>query len=138
MTSGTLDIDNYNLVIENTGSISGGSSSSFVKTSNMGVLPQEVSGSNTAFPVGNQSYTPVTLNNAGTTADYNVRVENVVYENGTNGNAITTDVVNTTWYVDEATTGGSDMTATFQWNGNEELTDFDRIQSFVSVYHTNQ
>jgi hypothetical protein len=78
------------------------------------------------------------LNNAGTTDDFNVRVENAVYLDGTSGNAIITDVVNTTWHIDEATVNGSDVTATFQWNASDELTDFDRTQAFVSNYHTNQ
>ena len=134
LTSGNIDIQDYDLTIQNTGSISGGSSSSYLKTSNLGTVIQEISGSNVIFPIGNQSYTPVTLNNAGTADDFNVRVENVVYENGTSGNAITTDVVNATWFIDEATTGDSDITATFQWNGSDELTDFDRTQSFVSNY----
>ena len=134
LTNGNIDIANYDLTIQNTASISGGSANSYVKTSNLGTVIQEVSGSNVVFPVGNQSYTPVTLNNGGTTDDFYVRVENVVYTNGTSGDAITTDVVNATWFIDEGTEGGSDVSATFQWNAADELPDFDRTQAFISHY----
>ena len=138
LTSGHLDINDMNLTISSGGTISGGSSSSYVQTTSTGTLIQEVSSSNVVFPIGNESYTPVTLNNAGTTDDFNVRVDNTVYQDGTNGNAITTDVVDATWYINETTASGSDITAIFQWNGSDELTDFDRTQAFVSAYHTSQ
>lgn len=138
LTSGNIDIQSYDLTIQNTTNISGGSANSYVKTSDIGVLIQEVSNSNVVFPVGNQSYTPVTLNNSGAIDDFNVRVENVVYENGTSGNAITTDVVDATWFIDEASAGSSNITATFQWNGSDEMTDFDRTQAFISNYDNNQ
>ena len=134
LTSGNIDLQTYNLTIENTGTISGSSSSSYIQTTSSGTLVQEVGASNVVFPVGNQSYSPVTLNNAGTTDNFNVRVENAVYLDGTSGTAVTTDVVNATWHIDEMTSGGSDITAIFQWNTFDELTDFDRTQSFVSYY----
>jgi hypothetical protein len=138
LTSGNLDIQSSDLTISSGGTISGSSSSGYIKTSSTGVLVREVGASNVVFPVGNSSYTPVTLNNTGTADNFNVRVENAIYLDGTSGNAITTDVVNATWYIDETTANGSDVTATFQWNASDELTDFDRTQAFLSNYHTNQ
>lgn len=138
LTNGDIDIYVWDLIILPSGSILGGSTNSYIKTTVHGTLTQEVGNSNVTFPIGNQSYTPVILNNVGTTDDYSVRVENVVYENGTSGNAITSDIVKATWYIDEATANGSDVTATFQWNTSDELTGFDRTQAYVSHYHTSQ
>jgi hypothetical protein len=126
------------LTIQNTATISGGSATSYIQTTNTGTLIQEVSTSNVVFSVGNQSYTPVTLNNSGTTDNFNVRVDNVVYLDGTSGNVIATDVVDVTWYINEETANGSDITATFQWNTSDEMTNFDKTQAFVSNYHTNK
>jgi hypothetical protein len=138
LTNGNIDLQSNNLNISSGGIISGGSSSSYIKTSSTGVLVREVGASNIVFPIGNSSYTPVTLNNAGTADNFNVRAENVVHQNGTSGNAITTDVVNATWYIDEAIANSSNVTATFQWNASDELTNFDRTQAFVSNYHTSK
>jgi hypothetical protein len=134
LTNGNIDIQGNDLTILNTATISGGSSNSFIKTTGVGILTQEVSASNVVFPIGKQSYTPVTLNNAGTTDDFKVRVENIVYLDGTSGTVLTTDVVDATWYIDEVTSGGSNVTLTFQWNTSDELTDFDRTQSFITHY----
>lgn len=138
LTSGNIDIQGYDLTILNTGSISGGSSSSFIKTTGVGNVNQEVSASDVVFPVGNQSYTPLILSNVGTADYFSARVENTVYMNGVIGNVITTDVVNATWHIDEAISGGSDVTVFCQWNASDELTDFVRTQSFVSHYDNNQ
>ncbi len=136
LTNGNLIVQSEDLIISSSGSISGGSANSYIQTTGLGVLNQRVGNSNIVFPVGNQSYTPVTLNNSGVNDGFKVRVENEVYQNGTSGNAITTDVVDATWHISQVDGNGVNVTATFQWNASDELTNFDRTQSFVS-YHDN-
>ena len=137
LTNGNIDLQNHPLTIQNTASINGGSASSYIQTTGTGTLTQEVGASNIVFPVGNQSYTPVTVNNSGTTDNFDIRVENAVYQNGTSGNEITTDVVDATWHINEATPGGSNTSLTFQWNASDEMTSFDRNNAFVSDYNSN-
>jgi hypothetical protein len=134
LTSGNLDLQENNLTVSSGGSISGGSSSSYIKTSGTGVLIREVGATNVVFPVGKASYTPITLNNSGTTDNFLVRVENIVYKDGTSGNEVTTDVVDVSWHVDEEVAGNSDLSMTVQWNSSDELTDFDRTNAFLSHY----
>lgn len=57
-----------------------------------------------------------------------------VYNNGTTGTVATTDVVKKTWMVDEAITGGSNVTLTLQWNVTDEATGFDRTSCGIRHY----
>jgi hypothetical protein len=65
LTSGNINLGNQNLTIESTGSISGGSASSFVNTDDTGRLIQPVSSTLISYPVGNGSdYMPVSFTSA--------------------------------------------------------------------------
>lgn len=134
LTSGHLDVQTSNLTIANTGTISGANSGSYVKTSSTGALVQEVSASGIVFPVGKQAYTPATVTNNGTTDNFYIRVADEVLLEGTSGDVVNSEVVDVTWFIDEETLGGSDVTLTLQWNTGEELTGFDRTQAFISHY----
>ncbi len=65
LTNGVLSIDNNNLTIGSSGSISGGSTSSYIATTGTGSLIQDVaSGVSKTFPIGasaSNSYDPTTL-----------------------------------------------------------------------------
>ncbi|MEM6697498.1 MAG: T9SS type A sorting domain-containing protein [Bacteroidota bacterium] len=137
LTNGLLDIGNNNLIILNGGVTAAANANSYVKTSGTGVLIQQVGGTAVLFPVGNDRYTPATLQNAGTSDMYSLRTEPIVYLGGTTGMPITEKVVDVTWFIDETAAGGSDVSLTLQWNGVEELTDFDRTQAFVANYESN-
>lgn len=134
LTSGHLDIQTSNLTIANTGTISGATSNSHIKTSSTGTLVQEVSTGGVVFPIGKQAYTPVTITNNGTTDNFYIRVADEVLLEGTYGDVVSSEIVNVTWFIDEETIGASDVTLTLQWNTGEELTDFDRTQAFISHY----
>ncbi len=134
LTSGHLDLQADDLTISSGGTISGGSTDSYIKTSSTGVLIQEVSGSNITFPLGYTNYSPLVINNSGTTDNFKVRVIDAVYEDGTSGSELTEDVVDCSWIIEEGTAGGSNATLTMQWNSGDEMTNFDRTQSFLSEY----
>lgn len=135
LTAGNLDIQTKYIAIASGGNISGGSSASYVKTSSTGAIKKEVSNNDVIFPIGNTSYNPIILNNAGTTDNFSVRVVDQITENGTSGGiAITSNVVNKMWLVEEETAGGSDVTMTLQWNNSDELSNFDRTNCFISHY----
>lgn len=134
LSNGHLDLQTSNATLSSGATISGGSSSSFVKTSSTGVLVQEVGASKVVFPVGFTNYVPLTMQNNGTTDSFKVRVIDAVYQDGTSGSELTSDVLDCTWFIEEANRGGSDATLSFQWNTSDELTSFDRTQAFVSHY----
>jgi uncharacterized ubiquitin-like protein YukD len=135
LTSGNLDIQPQNLTFASGANISGGSSASYIKTSSTGTIKMEVSNSDVIFPIGNTAYNPITLKNAGTTDNFSIRVVDQITENGASGGtAITTNVVNKMWLVEEETAGSSNVTMTLQWNTSDELTNFDRTNCFISHY----
>ncbi|MEZ4966523.1 MAG: dockerin type I domain-containing protein [Saprospiraceae bacterium] len=68
---------------------------------------------------------PATLSNAGASDLYFVRVADAVLSDGDAGAPLTADAVHRTWFIEEGTPGGSDLTLGVQWNGSEELTGFD-------------
>ncbi|MBL0336099.1 MAG: hypothetical protein IPP73_12555 [Chitinophagaceae bacterium] len=63
LTLGLVDLGANDLVINSTGSISGGSSISYIKTSGNGRLKQTIPGvgGSRIYPVGNSSYNPMTV-----------------------------------------------------------------------------
>lgn len=148
LTSGHILLGNHDLTIGNSGSISGGSSSSFVVTSGTGALRQQNLGTagrtgNIIFPVGinTTSFTPLTLDNAGTADEFSVGVMANVYTayagHSPTGNVLNEIVVNRTWTIAEATAGGSSATLSFQWTAANETFGFDRNRCFGSHYENN-
>ena len=140
-TNGHLIIGDADLTIGGSGSLSGFGSSSYVVTNGTGEFCQNGIGSsrtgNIIFPVGKVigSYTPVTINNSGTGDSFCVRICDGITDNGTctTGTAMTTEVVDQTYFISEGMPGGSDVTLTLQWNATEELAPFDR--TLCSIGH---
>ena len=136
--SGKMSLLASNLTMGSSGSISGYDNSKYINASGTGKLNQNVGASNKVYPVGNAaSYVPVTLNNSGTTDNYGVRVFDDVLNNGTSGATIASinNAVDMTWVVDETVAGGSNLTATCQWNGANEGSLFNRSQAGIGVYN---
>lgn len=103
-----------------TGTISGGSATSYVRTDvNGGALKlNSIDVTAKFFPIGETTYNPLEISN-GSNADYSARVRTgIVDPNG----AIPTDAVNRTWYIHaSATTPG--VTVKYQYSNNAgELT----------------
>jgi len=116
--------------------LTGGSSASYVKTASTGILSRNVGASATTFPVGNSTYNPAMVTNAGTADIFTLRVIDNVTADGTGVGATTTEaVVNRTWMVNETTTGGSDVTLRLYWNGaSEEVNGFSAASAFIAHY----
>ena len=115
-TAGALTLGTNNLTIGSTGSISGFSSTKYIKTTGTGVLTfNSVSGS-VLFPIGNGNYTPLTLDNTGGTTDnFSANVQNTI--DHTPGS---TNFASKQWNISEGTVGGSNAILTFQWNAADE------------------
>ncbi|MCB9355597.1 MAG: T9SS type A sorting domain-containing protein [Lewinellaceae bacterium] len=124
-------LDNNNLQVLH---ITGYDATRHVRSTGTGFLVRTVGGSPVVFPVGNTSYNPATLSNAGASDLYFVRVADAVLSDGDAGAPLTADAVDRTWFIEEGAPGGSDLTLEVQWNGGEELTGFDHTASYVSHY----
>ncbi len=134
LTSGWLTLGNYDLDMSSSNtSITGGSTKSYIKTNGTGVLKRTVGNADVSYPVGNAAYNPAILKNAGTSDIYSLRVADDVFTNGDSGPALTEKVVDRTWYITEANTGGSNVEATFQWAESDELSGF--VRSLCNVAH---
>jgi hypothetical protein len=138
LTAGKMSIDNNNLTISNGGSITNASAASYIIATGTGTLNQQVTaGGSTVFPVGVASYfTPATVSlTAGSATDvFSATMLPAVYLNGTSGAAITSNAVNATWMIGEATAGGSNGTVTLQWPVELELSGFNRTLSRLAHY----
>jgi hypothetical protein len=135
LTGGILDIAGHNLDMGSL-TISGGlTSSSYVRTSSTGALKRNVGASDVLFPVGNSAYNPAILNNSSTGDKYSVRVIDNVTDNGTGvGTQTSKAVVNRTWMIDEAVSGGSNVTLRLNWNNGETINNFAPANAFIAHY----
>lgn len=124
-------LGDYNLQVVD---IIGYDASRHVRTTGAGFLVRTVDGAPSVFPVGNTSYNPATLTNAGASDLYRVRVTGNVLSNGYSGTAYTTNALDRTWFIEEAASSGSDLSLQLQWNGSEELSGFDRTMAYVSHF----
>ncbi|MFM9945956.1 MAG: T9SS type A sorting domain-containing protein, partial [Bacteroidia bacterium] len=144
LTSGKIELGNYNLTMNSGSTLSGGSSSSFIYTGGTGQFKWANCAASTSrtFPIGHTNsasgYTPlvVTFNVGHTTDDFGVVAYNVVCNDGTRGgSAYTTAVVKTTWNITETTAGGSNVSIQFQWNGSDEGSTFNRASCQMAHYN---
>ncbi len=126
-TSGILTLNTFDLLMGSTDP-TGTGSAAYIKTNSTGSVKRTVSNSDVLFPVGNSAYNPVTLNNSGTSDTYGVRVADQEP-----AGASTNHMVDRSWIVTEAISGGSNLAVTPQWNSGEELTGFDRTSSTVGL-----
>jgi hypothetical protein len=137
LTSGKITLGSNTLTIASGGSISGGSSSSYIVTSSTGALRRNAVGAtDVIFPVGTSSgYNPVTVNNAGTSDNFSVRVQSTF----DNAPPSPSKVVNLQWTITEGTAGGSNATVTLQWNTADEAGSFVRTNPiYVAHYNGSQ
>ena len=125
LSAGDIDASADNLTINNGGSISGGSSSSYVLTGNgsgVGYLVMNSLASGTAyiFPVGTTSYyLPVNLTPTTNNKNWEVNVYTPATTNGVYGGAAFTgaslaQIVNAVWDVKSTTTGAAAITLNWQ------------------------
>jgi hypothetical protein len=139
-----IQLGNYNLTLQSGASITGTSSSSYIVTNGTGMLHfQNVGASNTVYPIGTStsSYTPATINNAGTADQLGMRVSDEVYTtyngsgNGSGGILSPADEVKKSWIINEAVAGGSNLALTLQWNASDEGASFARNNAAIAYYN---
>lgn len=141
LTSGKLNLGDYNLIIPNVNYISGNGLNNFINTNGNGFFKTYINGTLT-IPVGNGSYNPiVTVPNGGHQADtFSIRVKN-----GFDLSQLPSDTsycVRKTWEMVENIQGGSNLLLYFQWARSDEGAKFksniaDRFQGAVGVSNYN-
>jgi hypothetical protein len=143
LTNGQLRLGDHDLLVQSTlaAAVSGGSSTSWVRTNGTGTLRRlATNGPSYRFPVGTASYAPLLLILMNAPQEtFSVRVqEGVSTEYDTPGTAsgqnITSDVVGLTWVLQEQTPGGHTVNMAVDWNASDELSLFNRNACRVSYY----
>ena len=130
--NGNIELGTNDLTLSSGSTIVNYDANHFVITNSTGALRQEVGNSNVIFPVGQSIYNPATLNNAGTTDNISVRVNDQVLDAYPGGDPEIEGVVSKAWFIEEDVNGGSDVTMTLQWDTSDELPNFSRTISGIS------
>ncbi|SEG50521.1 Putative Ig domain-containing protein [Halpernia humi] len=132
-TNGKITLGANNLTIGNTGTIINFSNSKYIVTNGTGQLKQNVAASSVNFPVGPSAslYNPISVTNSGTSDVYGFRVSQ--------GVADASDInlmVNDSWYVSEAVSGGGNLRVSPQWNAADEGSNFSAVtgDNFIELY----
>ena len=136
--NGNIELGNHTLSMSPTASLLNYDGSNFIRTTGTGSLKRSVSAASVAFPVGNTTYNPAFLSNAGVADVFSVRVVDEILEEGTSGSPQTSDIVNRTWHIDEALAGGSDVNLALQWTDADELPSFNAAACQVIHYNVSQ
>ena len=121
LVSGKISTQSFDLTLTSSCAISGAGASSYILTSGTGALKKLglQSGIDFTFPVGNGTYTPVTINYSGTPDDISVRTMDTV-----DFQIFGTAYVRKKWIVTEGTEGDINAVLTFQWNSSEHNAGF--------------
>jgi hypothetical protein len=130
LTTGTLtiestpfDISTFDLTLGSTTTVLG-MPTNYIKTSSTGVVKRGIDdAASGAFPIGNVTYNPVTIDNrTGANDVFSARVADGVFQDGYSVTAITDKVVNRTWHIDKTNANaGSGVNMTFTWDVGQEL-----------------
>lgn len=151
LTSGFLQLGASDLTLGNSASIAGAnalllnpSPTSYIITNSTGRMRIQNIGTGgktgaVLFPIGNSSssYTPLTLQNAGTVDIFSARVRNGVYlsydaSDNPNGPVQNTYNVGKSWLLAEGTAGGSNATINFAWASTDEQPGFNNAMCWAS------
>ena len=133
LNSGNIDIGSKNLNL-GSANILGGSDLSYIKTSGNGVLKRFLTEGEQLFPVGNTSYNPALLIQAGFSSDtFNVRVADKVTSDGSEvGNTLPHPFINRSWTIGaNKSSGSNNVNIRLHWNEEHEINGFDDSSSFI-------
>ncbi|MFY0673370.1 MAG: hypothetical protein JXQ87_08190 [Bacteroidia bacterium] len=133
LTSGHLVCGNYNLTIDDSVTITGGSSSSYIRINGTGRVKTKVGSDPVTLPIGRNPYLPIIIDDGGD-REYTVGISENVYANPvTQSTQQTTNVVGETWSI-QSSAAQNNVSVTLQWNAAEEETGFNRSSSYLSFW----
>src|SRR5687767_1390893 len=137
---GQLTLGAFNLNMGATAKAGGYDTDEYVVTNGVGVMKKPLTPTASfEFPIGFTTtpvtYNPATVNaTAGPAETYSARVLGSPGVNGLTGAAITTDVVDAVWDIQEATIGGNTYDLTLGWQETDEMLGFNDALNAVSRY----
>jgi hypothetical protein len=137
MGQSSIQLKDHSLTIGSKALITNASPKSYIVTNGSGSLVYEAVGGQRQgkFPIGTaHSYLPATIVNTGEPDAYSMRIASGVLREGTTGDSISEGIINYTWHVEEAVTGGSEVKLWLSWQAADELFMFDRSDSYISHY----
>ncbi len=140
LISGGLTLNNNNLTINSTGSITGNDVNNYIRINGTGSLVRTVAVSSpyVEFPVGNNiNYSPVSIQQSSGVSDkFSVNIKNGVWSMGASGfnSANTESVVNRTWNISRTLTSATSVNLKMEWVAAAEVNGFDRTKSYISHY----
>lgn len=149
--AGVLELGNHDLTMTKTFS-SGQTNNAFINAGPSQFVETNGQGSLKAFmpaggffspgyltlPVGKTTYNAVTFQSYGLVGDFmSARVADQVLSNGTFGTAITSLALNKTWFIEEDVPGGSSLNLTLTWTIQDQSTDFNPSNTYISHYTNN-
>ncbi|KAA9339170.1 T9SS type A sorting domain-containing protein [Hymenobacter busanensis] len=143
-SNGHLVLGDQNLTLAATATVAGADAGHYIVTKDQpassGFVVRTVPVSSTAigFPVGTSaSYTPLSIRNTGSTADFRVRTFSGLLERGASGApyAQQHQFVNRTWEISPAAATSPVADVTFQWNAPDENAGFRRMT--VATYRND-
>jgi hypothetical protein len=124
LIDGKLILGDANMTIPENASILYANEDRYIVTNSSGTLIRENLGTTPfLFPIGpdTDSYDPVTIQNNGTVDTYSARVQSWL----TYAPYDATRIVERQWSLGEATSGGSNLSASFRWDHTEQAANFD-------------
>ena len=123
LTNGILNLGaNLLTSTKSSAPFTGGSASSYIRTSGAGAIKAPVGIAATViFPVGNSAYNPLSIkNNTGAADNFSILVLDEVYANGASGALVTNPRIKRTWDITKTTANaGSGIDLIFNWNSGE-------------------
>ena len=132
LNNGHLEMGTKNIHFVKNSICNGGGNNSFLKTNGIGQVTRDFNSNETfTFHVGNSSYNPTTVkNNDG--GIMGARVEDQIQTGCSSGNVITSESVNRTWHITKNSANVFGVDLSFQWNGTDELSQFNRNLCYAS------
>ncbi|SEP79960.1 T9SS type A sorting domain-containing protein [Flavobacterium urocaniciphilum] len=131
--SAKITLNNNSLILKGKTASATGDLTSYIVTNGTGKVSVEnvdVARGIVNLPIGTSTtFNPVLLTNSGVNDTFSARVETGIsstYSGEIPGSLLTNNAVNATWFINEATAGGSNVSLGLQWNTSQELSGFDR------------
>ncbi|MES2133426.1 MAG: T9SS type A sorting domain-containing protein [Bacteroidota bacterium] len=139
LTSGGITIFNNDLTVNATGSITGYSTTKYIRIDGTGSLVMNVNSPSAyvMYPVGTTtSMAAAYIQRNSGSGMIGVSTHNGIYQQGTSGvnNATTESVVNRTWDVKSMASASIDLNVKFEWTTAMEVNGFDRNNAYISHY----
>ncbi len=142
LTHGGIDITGHTLEVLSGGSLSGGSSNSYILTGSTGHLMMHLSGSVSGwanFPVGTaNAYMPalIHLSTASASGSVSAGAASHVYTAGTSGSSlsVTQPLVDATWFFNTDISSNLHLDMQLVWPVTAEINGFDHSAAYISHY----